>query len=322
MSGTRYIGIDWICMCFLDNADHTERYVGTRKNSLKLSADLLTRRDPEGMDRKGNISLQTLDGTSIRHAMYHTAKEEESPVAWDDIDVDQYSKKLAIMDKDSIILQKPIKGLKDGNDNTVSGEKQLKDQRIRYAEACNYVQVGSLKKEDLSEFNSLATFAFNVQVIEATTREPAAVIAVGAQAKKTFREKGEKPFVTSLIRYYGWIYHPESMNRVSVTDLVRLRRSDGVMAKFLSHLIGRVVVYYYAEFRCNKKFTEAEREAIHGLIGQVGKECAAIMKIIWNYRKSDSDYELKTRLEIFREIKSSLKDQFVVGAITACEKQL
>ena len=176
------------------------------------------------MARKVNPSLRTLDGTSIRHAMYHTAKEEESPVAWDDIDVDQYSKKLAIMDKDSIILQKPIKGLKDGNDNTVSDEKQLKDQRIRYAEACNYEQVGSLKKEDLSEFNSLATFAFNVQVIEATTREPAAVIAVGAQAKKTFREKGEKPFVTSLIRYYGWIYHPESMNRVRVTDLVRAWR--------------------------------------------------------------------------------------------------
>ena len=86
------------------------------------------------------------------------------------------------------------------------------------------------------------------------------------------------------------------------------------MAKFLSYLIGRSVVYYYAEFRCNKKFTEAEREAIHGLIGQVGKECAAIMKIIWNHRKSDSDYELKTRLEIFRQIKSSLKDQFVAGA--------
>eukprot|EP00985_Skeletonema_marinoi_P024490 scaffold17056_cov155-Skeletonema_marinoi.AAC.1 len=122
------------------------------------------------------------------------------------------------MDKDSIILQKPIKGLKDGNDNTVSDEKQLRDQRIRYAEACSYEQVGSLKKEDLSEFNSLATFAFNVQVIEATTREPAAVIAVGAQAKKTLREKGEKPFVTSLICYYGWIYHPESMNRVRVTS--------------------------------------------------------------------------------------------------------
>mmetsp|Transcript_5705 Transcript_5705/g.7191 ORF Transcript_5705/g.7191 Transcript_5705/m.7191 type:complete len:179 (-) Transcript_5705:66-602(-) len=109
------------------------------------------------MARKENPSLRTLDGTSIRHAIYHTAKEEESPVAWGDIDVDQYSKKLAIMDKDSIILQKPIKGLKDGNDNTVSDEKQLKDQRIRYAEACNYRQVGSLKKEDLSEFNSLAT---------------------------------------------------------------------------------------------------------------------------------------------------------------------
>eukprot|EP00985_Skeletonema_marinoi_P000731 scaffold272_cov143-Skeletonema_marinoi.AAC.3 len=133
-----------------------------------------------------------------------------------------------------------------------------------------------LKREDQSEFNSLATFAFNVQVIEATTRQPAAVIAVGAQAKKTFREKGEKPFVTSLIRYYEWIYHPESMKRVRVTDLIRLslRRSDGVMAKFLSYLIGRSVVYYYAEFRCNNKFTEAEREAINGLIGQVGKQCA------------------------------------------------
>eukprot|EP00985_Skeletonema_marinoi_P032324 scaffold39105_cov141-Skeletonema_marinoi.AAC.3 len=166
------------------------------------------------MDRTGNPSLRSLDGTSFRHAAYHTAKEEGSPVAWGDIDVEQYSKKLAIMDKDSIILKKPIKGLKDGNDNTVSDEKQLKDQRIRYAEACNYEQVGSLNSEDLSEFNSLATFAFNVQVIEATTREPAAVIAVGAQAKKTLREKGEKPFVTSLICYYGWIYHSCYINYV------------------------------------------------------------------------------------------------------------
>jgi len=43
MSGTRYIGIDWIYMCFLDNAGHTERYVGTGKNSLNLSTGLLTR---------------------------------------------------------------------------------------------------------------------------------------------------------------------------------------------------------------------------------------------------------------------------------------
>ena len=43
MSGTRYIGINWICMCFLITADHTERYVGTRKNSLNLSTGLLTR---------------------------------------------------------------------------------------------------------------------------------------------------------------------------------------------------------------------------------------------------------------------------------------
>eukprot|EP00984_Skeletonema_dohrnii_P038020 scaffold40769_cov150-Skeletonema_dohrnii-CCMP3373.AAC.1 len=67
------------------------------------------------VDRKGNSSMQTLDGTSIRHAVYHTAKEDGSPVAWDDIDVEQYSKKLAIMDKHSIVLQKPTKDLKDVN---------------------------------------------------------------------------------------------------------------------------------------------------------------------------------------------------------------
>ena len=43
MSGTRYKGINSFCMCFLITADHTERYVGTRKNSLNLSTGLLTR---------------------------------------------------------------------------------------------------------------------------------------------------------------------------------------------------------------------------------------------------------------------------------------
>jgi hypothetical protein len=124
----------------------------------------------------------------------------------------------------SSILNKPIKGLTltDNRGNKLSDERQLKDQRIKYAEAIEFYGAGTLNQQDLSEFNSLANLAFNVLAIAATTGQPPAVAAVGAQSKKIFRKSGVDAFMTSQINYVGWVYHPESMNRVCVTNLAYL----------------------------------------------------------------------------------------------------
>jgi hypothetical protein len=53
------------------------------------------------MDRRGNVSLDTIITTSVRHSLYYTLEEEGSPVPWNDIVVDPYCKKIAIMDKDA-----------------------------------------------------------------------------------------------------------------------------------------------------------------------------------------------------------------------------
>jgi hypothetical protein len=101
-------------------------------------------------------------------------------------------------------------------------------------------------------------------------------VLFGAQSKKIFRKSsGDDPFVTSHINYLGRVYHPESMNRVRDQPCPsRLRRSDAVMAQFLSlGVILRGVVYHDAEEnRCNGKYTAEEREAINALVGKIGKE--------------------------------------------------
>jgi hypothetical protein len=98
------------------------------------------------MDRRGNISLNIFVTTSVRHSLYHTSEEEGSPMRWDDIEVDSYCKKLAIMDTDVIILNKSTKGLKNNRGNTVSEEQQLKGQRIRYAKASKFNGTSTLTK--------------------------------------------------------------------------------------------------------------------------------------------------------------------------------
>ena len=150
-----------------------------------------------------------------------------------------------------------------------------------------------------------------------------AVAAVVAQSKKIFRKSGVDAFMTSQINYVGWVYHPESMNRVCVTNLAYLRRSDAVMAQFLSSgVILRRAVYRYAENRCNDKYTDEEREAINASIGKVGTDYKVIAEAIEKYRESDSDNELMTNLEIFVEIASSLKGKVAAGAITGYKKLL
>jgi hypothetical protein len=93
-----------------------------------------------------------------------------------------------------------------------------------------------------------------------------------------------------------------------VTNLAYLRRSDAVMAQFLSiGVILRRVVYRYAENRCKNKYTGEEREAVNALIGKIGKYYKVMAEAIEKYRESDSGNELMTNLEILVEIASSLK---------------
>ena len=97
------------------------------------------------MARPDNISLITITTTSIRTALYHTDKEAGLNTKWDDIKTEQFSANCVIMDKDYINLNKPVKDLKDDNGNKVHSERQLREQRIAYADASGFNGTASLK---------------------------------------------------------------------------------------------------------------------------------------------------------------------------------
>jgi hypothetical protein len=190
--------------------NYVEKDVMINRRNVRNHNHRMNRRSSK--EKKQSSSLGTMYGSAINHAEYHTAKVNgEEPPIWDK-NVDQYRHVTHQVDMVSINLNLPTNGLKE-NDKTISGEEQLKRQKIAFADAAGFQGTSFLKKEDLCKFLNLSTILFNIQIIHASTRRPAVVVAVGMYAKKLFQGKGEKEFWTNSksMYYVGWVYHPQSI---------------------------------------------------------------------------------------------------------------
>ena len=276
--------------------------------------------DPHHRGDLDNISLRTITTTTDKHSIYQTAKANGvEPPDWDTINTSECADKAVVVDADSINMNLPSEECKDEDGNAISGPRQLDMQRRQFAESSNFSGTNNVKKEEYSQLLNLSTILFNILIIKATTGRPAVMVAVGTHSKKLIQKKGERAFTTSCLYYVGWTYHPQSTNQVRVTILTLLRISDTAMAIFKTlGVFLRPVVNFYAEYRCNGKFSGKQLKEINDSIGQIGHEYATIVDLIEHHREANWE----TDLNIFKSIKPTLKKEVSSSAITGYEKIL